>query len=311
VTFTTIDVDVFLFGVYSFAVLIIIIISTIMANRISAPIRRLTKATDAVANGDFNVQLEGNERGEIKELFDRFNMMTGELQKNQVELAELERENAWKEMAKQVAHEIKNPLTPMKLAVQQLIISYKEKKNFEQLFEKISVTILNQIDTLSLIASEFSSFARMPNYKLEKIDLIPIVYDVVNLFVDEKIRISTEIESDSISIEADRSNLRRMFINLIRNSIQANATAIKIKIIEGDDKVEIIFADDGTGIPENLRSRIFEMNFTTKEKGMGIGLKLVKRFIEGIHGNIILEDSTHGTSFKIVIPSVRKIEKEK
>ena len=302
VTFTTIDVDVFLFGVYSFAVLVIIIVSTIMANRISAPIRRLTKATDAVANGDLSVQLEGNEKGEIKELFDRFNMMTGELQKNQVELAELERENAWKEMAKQVAHEIKNPLTPMKLAVQQLIISYREKKNFEQMFEKISGTILNQIDTLNQIASEFSSFARMPNYKLEQIDIIPVIYDVINLFIDEKIKITFVTENNSAIVEADKSNLRRMFINLIRNSIQANAESIEIKLIEKESRLEIIFSDDGNGIPESIRNKIFEQNFTTKEKGMGLGLKMIKRFLEGIRGNIDYIDSETGATFKIEIP---------
>jgi nitrogen fixation/metabolism regulation signal transduction histidine kinase len=280
-----------------------------MANRISAPIRRLTKATDAVANGDLNVQLEGNEKGEIKELFDRFNMMTGELQKNQVELAELERENAWKEMAKQVAHEIKNPLTPMKLAVQQLVTSYREKKNFELLFEKITTTILNQIDTLSLIASEFSSFARMPNYNLEKIDLIPIVNDVINLFVDERVLITLETNSESLIIDADRSNLRRMFINLVRNSIQANAVSINIKITETDGQAEILFQDDGTGIPKTVRHKIFELNFTTKEKGMGIGLKLAKRFLEGINGNISLEDSEKGTIFKIIMPSVKASDK--
>lgn len=302
VTFTTIDVDVFLFGVYSFAVLVIIIVSTIMANRISAPIRRLTKATDAVANGDLSIQLEGKEKGEIKELFDRFNMMTGELQKNQVELAELERENAWKEMAKQVAHEIKNPLTPMKLAMQQLIISYKEKKNFEQMFEKISVTILNQIDTLNQIASEFSNFARMPNYKLEQIDIVPVIYDVINLFIDEKIKITFTSEINSAIVEADKSNLRRMFINLIRNSMQANAKSVLINLKEEGSNYEIIFSDDGSGIPENIRSKIFEQNFTTKEKGMGLGLKLTKRFLEGINGNIVHVDSESGTIFKIEIP---------
>ncbi len=158
--FSPIDVDVFLFGIYSFATLLIIIISTILANKISSPIRRLTRATDSVAHGDLNVQLDLNERGEVKELLEGFNAMTQELKRNEVEMAELERENAWKEMAKQVAHEIKNPLTPMKLAVQQLIISYRDKnKNFDSIFEKVSSTVLNQIDNLSVIASEFSRFA--------------------------------------------------------------------------------------------------------------------------------------------------------
>ena len=188
--FYTTDFDVFLFGVYSLASIVIIVLSTILANKISSPVRRLTKATSSVAHGDLNVELENKERGEMRELLDGFNFMTNQLQKNQAELAEMEREIAWKEMAKQVAHEIKNPLTPMKLAVQQLIASYKDKKgNFDSLFEKLSSTVLNQIESLSLIASEFSRFARMPNFKLEKIDLIPVIKDTANLFLDENIKI--------------------------------------------------------------------------------------------------------------------------
>ena len=192
-TFSVMDIDVFLFGIYSFATLIMILISTFLANRISRPIRRLTKATASVAQGDFNIEIESAEKGELKDLLAAFNSMTKELQRNQIEHAELERENAWKEMAKQVAHEIKNPLTPMKLAVQQLIVSYRDKnKNFDSIFEKVSSTILNQIENLSQIASEFSRFARMPNYKLEEIDLLPVIKDTINLFADEKIKLDIQ-----------------------------------------------------------------------------------------------------------------------
>jgi Signal transduction histidine kinase involved in nitrogen fixation and metabolism regulation len=134
---STTEVNVVIFGIYSFAVIIIIIISTFFANQISQPIQRLTKATEAVGKGDLNIKIDHNERGELKELLDGFNLMTSALKQNQIELAEMERETAWKEMAKQVAHEIKNPLTPMKLALQQLIISYKDKSHdFDKLFRK-------------------------------------------------------------------------------------------------------------------------------------------------------------------------------
>jgi len=306
-TFSTIDIDVFLFGVYSFAALIIIIISTILANNISAPIRRLTKATGSVAHGDFNVELGNKERGEVRELLDGFNSMTKELQKNQAELAEMEREIAWKEMAKQVAHEIKNPLTPMKLAIQQLIFSYKERnKNFDSIFEKVSATILNQIENLSLIASEFSRFGRMPNYKLEELDLIPVINDTVNLFLDEKIKIGIDTTLNSALIEGDKTHIRRLLINLIRNSIQADATLIKIIINWEDGNFSAIINDKGKGIPDEIKDKIFEVNFTTKEKGMGLGLKLAKRFLEGINGSIqLVNSSSSGTTFKITIPMVK------
>ena len=306
-TFSVIDIDVFLFGIYSFATLIIILLSTMLANRISAPIRKLTNATSAVAHGDLNVEIQNREIGEIKDLITGFNMMTKELKKNQVELAELERENAWKEMAKQVAHEIKNPLTPMKLAVQQLIVSYRDKRdNFDNIFEKVSTTILSQIENLSTIASEFSRFARMPNYNLEEIDLIPIINDTLNLFIEERIKIKFNTEIDEAIIEGDKSQVRRMFINLIRNSIQAGAKNVEIINQYEQDHFIITVSDDGGGIPEQVRSKIFEANFTTKVKGMGIGLKLTKRFLEGIKGNIrLVESGENGTKFKIEIPSLK------
>ncbi len=316
VSFSIVDADVFLFGIYSFAVLIIIVLSTILANKLSAPIRRLTKATDSVAHGDLNVQLINNERGELRDLLDGFNMMTRELKKNEAELTALERENAWKEMAKQVAHEIKNPLTPMKLAVQQLAAAYRDKKEnntqvnkFDEMFEKLSSTILNQIENLSQIASEFSRFAKMPNLNLEKLNLLPVIYDTVNLFVDEKIKIEISTTINIAEVEADYSQLRRMIINFIRNSIQAQSTKIIFNIYEEAEFYSIIIEDNGSGIPEHYRGKIFESNFTTKEKGLGIGLKLAKRFLEGINGSIeLVTSSDNGTSFKIKIPKFGSVK---
>jgi len=303
-SYSTVNVDVFLFGVYSFALIIIIIISTVFANQISAPIRRLTKATESVAQGDLSIRLENYEKGELKDLFDGFESMTNELQKNQVEIAELERENAWKEMARQVAHEIKNPLTPMKLSIQQMVAAHKDKKkDFGSVFVKLAHSILNQIDNLSLIASEFSTFAKMPSIKFEVIELVPIVNDTINLFTDEHINFSLKISSDAILIEADKSQLRRMMINLIRNSIQAKATSIDIDISESDNVVSILFKDNGSGIKEENKSKIFKPNFTTKDKGMGLGLKLTKRFLQRLNGDIQLaESSPAGTTFSIIIP---------
>ena len=307
-TYSTLDIDVFLFGVYSFAAIIIILISTLLSNRISEPIRKLTKATESVAQGDLNVHIQNKEKGEIKDLLDGFNSMTKELQKNQIELAELERENAWKEMAKQVAHEIKNPLTPMKLNIQQLIIAYKDKtKNFDSIFEKVSNAILNQIENLSLIASEFSRFAKMPSMKLEEVDLVNSVHDILNLFLDEKINIELETNLSSALVEADKNQFKRMLINMFRNSVQANASKIKISIEANHERFDMLITDNGKGIPNDIQSKIFEANFTTKQKGMGLGLKLTKRFIESINGNLyLLNSDSSGTTFKITIPKLVK-----
>jgi nitrogen fixation/metabolism regulation signal transduction histidine kinase len=268
-----------------------------------------------VGGGDLNVVLENTEKGDLHDLFEGFNSMTRELQKNQAELAEMEREIAWKEMAKQVAHEIKNPLTPMKLALQQLVISYQEKikkipgsqEKFDSIFEKVSSTILNQIENLNLIASEFSRFARMPNYKLEEVDLVNILNDTIMLFVNENINLVNETKLSSALIEADKNQVRRIIINLIRNSMQADAKEIYFKISQENNQFAFIIRDNGIGIAQELRNKIFESNFTTKDKGMGLGLKLAKRFLEGIKGSIeLINNSESGTTFKIVIPQLQK-----
>ncbi len=233
--------------------------------------------------------------------------MIEELKKNQIEIAELERESAWKEMAKQVAHEIKNPLTPMKLAVQQLVSLFKEKSpNFNSIFEKLSGTILNQIENLSLIASEFSRFAKMPSINLEKLNFVDIIKDVVNLYSEEEVDIQFVNELYEAFVESDKTQLRRAFINLIRNSIQAGASKITISLKAEANLYDVTVVDNGNGIPEQFKEKIFEGNFTTKKHGMGIGLKLTKRFMENAGGNIYLVRSgEYGTTFKLEIPILK------
>lgn len=309
IPFSTTEIDVVIFGIYSFAVLLIVLFSTIFANQISLPIQKLTKATEAVGKGDLNVQIEHNTKGELKELLDGFNQMTMELKRSQMELAELERESAWKEMAKQVAHEIKNPLTPMKLAIQQLIIAYKDKRgDFDKLFDKVSNTILTQIDNLSQIASEFSRFAKMPSLKIEVVDLIRIINETINIFINEKVKIALQTNLTEALVEADANHLSRMFINFIRNSIQANAKKINFVLQKNENNYEILISDDGSGIADEIRDKIFNENFTTKSQGMGLGLSMAKRFIENINGKITLDSSSiKGTTFKIIIPVYDKI----
>jgi two-component system, NtrC family, nitrogen regulation sensor histidine kinase NtrY len=309
INFSAVEIDVFLFGIYSFAILIIILLSTLLADRISYPIRNLTMAMSSVKQGDLNVNLLNKERGELKDLITGFNSMVGELKNNQNDLAEFEREKAWKEMARQVAHEIKNPLTPMKLSMQQLIISFKDKKaNFGDIFEKLSNTILSQIENLNQIASEFSRFARMPRINLEEVDLLSVIKDTSMLYADDKLKIEITTTLPYVKIDADVAQLRRLFINLIRNSIQASSTIIDLSVLNEEDNISIYVSDNGEGIPREFQSRIFEKNFTTKVKGMGIGLKLIKKYLEDINGRITLvESSPNGTVFNIRIPVNSKL----
>lgn len=294
------DLDVFLFGIYSLAVLLIILLSTIVSNQISHPIHRLTSVSKAVAAGDFNAVVKGNYSGEVGELVAKFNSMIKELKQSHSQIAEFEREQAWKEMAKQVAHEIKNPLTPMKLSVQQLEAAYNDNSpKFDSYFKKVTKTLINQIDILKNIASEFSNFARMPNLKIESFDLVPIVSQSVNLFEDEDVNLIFE-EHGNYLINADKEQLSRSIINLIRNSIQAEASSIELNILPEDEYIILLISDDGKGIPNEIIDKIFLEDFTTKKKGMGIGLSIAKRFMESIGGKIeIGSTSESGTQMKM------------
>jgi signal transduction histidine kinase len=301
-----VELDIFLFGILAAALILLTVLSTILAEQISSPIRRLTHATRSIGSGDLNIEITEKSSGEIGELTSGFNMMIQRLKKSQIELAQLERETAWKEMAKQVAHEIKNPLTPMKLSVQQLIAAYRDKSpKFDEIFQKVTTTFINQIETLKNIASEFSSFARMPKMTIEKIDLVLLIKETLNLFADEKYPIYFHTKLSSVYVNADPDHLGRAIINLVRNSLQADASFINVVLSINSGMCEIRIEDNGTGIsPVNLE-RIFENNFTTKPQGMGLGLTMAKKFIGSIGGNISIEiTSNQGTTFLITLPKV-------
>lgn len=299
-----VELDIFLFGIFSLAVILIVLFSTILASQISSPIRKLTSAAKSVGSGDLNVEVTHNSKGEIKEMVDGFNMMVRKIKQSQTELALLERETAWKEMAKQVAHEIKNPLTPMKLSVQQLVAAYADKSSkFDAIFGKVTTTIISQIEILKNIASEFSNFARMPRLNIEKINIVSSINEALNLFDHEKIKISVKHDAEELFVNADDDNLKRTIVNLVRNSIQAEADNISFIISSDSDFCLIRISDDGRGIAAENTEKVFDENFTTKESGMGLGLSMGKKFIESIGGTISVERTTNeGTIFLITIP---------
>lgn len=301
-----IEIDILLFGVYALAIVVIIVLSSVMAERISSPLKKLTLATRSVAEGDFNYSMPANTRGELKELITGFENMTQELKRNQSEISSLEREAAWKEMARQVAHEIKNPLTPMKLTIQHLIHAYKTgAKNFDVVFDKVSSTIINQIEVLNQIASEFSRFARMPGINAEEIYPVEIIEDTLTLYREEQVTFIESYQAKETKILLDKSQFRRMMINLIRNSIQAGAKEIKISTTEELGMFSITISDNGKGVEEADREKIFHQGFTTKQGGMGLGLALIKRLLENAGGNIsFFENDEYSANFIIQIPVV-------
>ncbi|MGB5654382.1 MAG: HAMP domain-containing sensor histidine kinase, partial [Robiginitalea sp.] len=247
---------------------------------------------------------------EIAQLVDSYNAMIDELSQSAAMLARSEREQAWREMAKQVAHEIKNPLTPMRLSVQ----------SFERKFDpsdpeigtkvrEFSKTLIQQIDTLSSIASAFSNFAKMPAQQNETLNVTEVVKLALDIFNEPFIHFISE--ADALVVKMDRTQLIRVITNLVKNAIQAlpEVTDPRILVIvsaEGD-MAKIAVADNGKGIEEEFRDKIFEPKFTTKTSGMGLGLGMVKTIVETYKGSIDFSSETgKGTVFTVRIPQIEK-----
>ncbi len=301
-----------IFGLYGVVVFLIVLIATTFANRIAAPIHRLTLATKKIARGELNVTVGAqNADGEIGELIQSFELMTKELARSREELVRAERELAWKEMAKQVAHEIKNPLTPMKLSIQHLRQTYKDKvPNFEQVFDQVSRTIIEQIDTLSRIAGEFARFGRMPKPSMESVEVNEVVRESVALFdQDANVEFDMLLEEHLPPVQSDREELRRAFINIIRNGIQAmnNTGRMTIRSWTQAGTIKIAFRDYGAGMSDEVKAKLFQPNFSTKTDGMGLGLAITKKSIDDVGGSIGAESVVgEGTTVTVSLPIERQ-----
>lgn len=243
---------------------------------------------------------------EISTLVNSYNSMIDELEESAVKLATSEREQAWREMAKQVAHEIKNPLTPMRLTVQSFQRKFNpEDPNIIIKLDEYSKTLIQQIDTMSSIASAFSNFAKMPAQKKETLNVVKIVDLALDIFNEEYIVFQSEKEE--IIANFDRTQLIRVVTNLVKNGIQAipedKTPHIEVALIEDNGNVVITISDNGNGITEENKPRIFEPKFTTKSSGMGLGLAMVKNIIETYEGTItFVSEEGKGTTFTVTIP---------
>ena len=244
---------------------------------------------------------------EIETLVNSYNSMIDELEASAVKLATSEREQAWREMAKQVAHEIKNPLTPMRLSVQSFQRKFDPKdENIHQKVQEYSNTLIQQIDTMSSIASAFSNFAKMPAQKSEELDVVYIVKLAIDIFNEHNI--SFEADEAEIIAKFDRTQLIRVVTNLVKNGIQAipldrDNPKIEVKVFADGDLVKITVEDNGTGITEETKSKIFEPKFTTKSSGMGLGLAMVKNIVETYDGSITFTSQYgEGTIFTVAFP---------
>ena len=247
---------------------------------------------------------------EIKSLVESYNEMVDVLEESAKKLASNEREQAWREMAKQVAHEIKNPLTPMRLSVQSFQSKFDPNdKKVKTKVNEYSKTLIQQIDTMSKIAEAFSSFAKMPVQHLELLDLDEVIEYVLDIF--PKSYVTFLKPNKKIKIQFDRDHLNRIITNLLKNAIQSIPEKIDpkitVRLYDDNHTVFIEVEDNGTGIEEVISQKIFEPKFTTKTSGMGLGLAMVKNIIELYKGSISYETHLNrGTVFKISFPKKSK-----
>ena len=243
---------------------------------------------------------------EIEILVDAYNNMIDQLEESAARLAKSEREQAWREMAKQVAHEIKNPLTPMRLSVQSFERKFNpEDENIKEKLKEYSQTLIQQIDVMSSIASAFSDFAKMPTQKKEKIEIISIVKLALDIFNEKSVKYLTK--EKELYAFLDKTQLIRIVTNLVKNALQATENEenplINVEIISKGSKIKIVVSDNGKGISEEVKDLIFEPKFTTKTSGMGLGLPMIKNIIEAYDGAIsFTSNKGTGTVFTVILP---------
>ncbi|OYQ38327.1 two-component sensor histidine kinase [Flavobacterium cyanobacteriorum] len=296
--------------VYSFMLLISVIIAYFLSSYITKSIKEVSDRIKETRLNETNEKIDmGDTPQEISLLVDAYNNLVDDLDESAALLAQSEREEAWREMAKQVAHEIKNPLTPMRLTVQ----SFQRKfdpgdPNIKQKLDEFSKTLIQQIDTMTSVASAFSSFASMPAQQNETLNVVKIVQLALEIFNEPYI--SFVSEEPYIITRMDRTQLIRIITNLVKNAIQAipeeeASPMVEVKVYRDGNLAKITVKDNGKGISIENKNRIFEPKFTTKTSGMGLGLGIIKNIVENYNGTITFESELgKGTAFLVVLPII-------
>jgi signal transduction histidine kinase len=310
----------YLFGALLVLFVVVMLTAVTLASALARPIARLREGLEAVGEGRFAEALPVDTRDEIGDLVRTFNEMRAQLAESRRKLAQQEREIAWREMARQVAHEIKNPLTPMKLSIQHLRRAFERARAereddaaFADLFDRITSTLIEQIESLVRIANEFSTFARLPTRVPEPLDLNEVIEEAARLMGEdaEAGTIELDLHAEPLVVEADREELRRTYINLLKNALQAlpddraGRVRVTTTLRNGTDgpTAESRVVDNGTGIPPEVRDKIFEPNFSTKTSGTGLGLAIAQKSIDELGGAIGYEtEEGAGTTFWVRLP---------
>ncbi len=301
-------------NIYVLLLVISMILTIAISEYFTKPLKLIQEKLSKIKLGKASEPIQWKSQDEIGSLVNEYNRMIDELQKSTELLAKSERETAWREMAKQVAHEIKNPLTPMKLSIQHLQRTWKNKDDdMDKKIERITQTLIEQIETLSNIASEFSNFAKMPVPASEKINVKNILDNCISLFKDSTdTEFTFDCSMEDAFVFADKEQMLRVCNNLLKNALQAipenQQGKIDVSLTRKDDSLIIKIKDNGTGIAEDKMNKIFLPNFTTKTGGMGLGLAMVKSIVETFNGKIWFETlHGNGTTFFVSLPEYKDL----
>jgi two-component system nitrogen regulation sensor histidine kinase NtrY len=301
-----------LLNVYVFLLLIAVPIAIAVANSITNPLAVIGEKLKEFKLGSTHEPLEWKSRDELGDLILEYNKMIEQVEESAKMLAESEREGAWRDMARQVAHEIKNPLTPMKLNIQYLLHAFQsDPENIAPLLQRVSKTMIEQIDSLSLIASEFSNFANISRAEPIVFSINEMSKSVHDLFKDNsehKFNLF-QMTDDSLDVFADKNQVMRVLTNLVKNAMQSippeRSGEVGMCIYKKDNKAIVKISDNGVGIPDDLKDKIFKPYFTTKGAGTGLGLVISKNIIEAANGTIYFEtEANKGTDFYVELPLI-------
>ena len=296
-----------LIKIYGFLLILVVVAAYLLSNYITRSITSISDKINRTRLDRFNKKIEASKTSkEIGVLIDAYNSMIDELEESAVKLAVSERENAWREMAKQVAHEIKNPLTPMRLTVQSFERKFDPSDpHIKMKLGEYSETLIQQIDTMSSIASAFSNFAKMPERKDEVLSINDVIDSAMDIFSQDGV--SFKPADSNLNINFDRTQLIRVITNLVKNAIQAipndRTPEIEVRIEKQGTDAFVFVKDNGLGIETENKFKIFEPNFTTKTSGMGLGLAMVKSIVETYAGSIDFTSQVNkGAEFQVRIP---------
>ncbi len=310
------EISSFLITFMNFYVVLIalaIIIALVIANYITLPLRIIGEKLRTLKPGQPNEKVQWNKQDDIGILIGEYNRMVDELADSTRLLMKSERESAWREMAKQIAHEIKNPLTPMKLSLQNLQRAWNDKApDYDERMKRTSQTLIEQIDALSQIASEFANFARLQESKLYPVNVITVIRDVTHLYQSDFIQVNLNYDdSQTFIILADETQLIQIMNNLLKNAVQAyaprEAGEIEVQIERHAGKIMISVKDHGSGISDEIRSKIFSPNFTSKSGGTGLGLAITKQITDNLGGTISFRsEMSKGSVFYVCLPEYKE-----